>query len=233
MKAMLFDLDGTLLPIDFGQFLSEYLKRIAAYCSGLVEPEKFTQALLAATGVMLRNQGPHSNETVFWNVFPQMLNLRREEIYPLVEKFYEEDFPQLSSYTRQTKVAPLILQEVIQRGWKIILATNPVFPLVAIKHRMDWAGVGSFPWLYITTYENSSSCKPSLMYYQQILERFSLRPENCWMVGNDTEEDLIAGSLGVNTYLVTDFLLDKGNEYPAPAGRGKLSDFLQFIREMD
>lgn len=228
-RAVLFDLDGTLLPLNIDLFLEKYIKAISSYCAPLVEPRAFARALWFATEKMLQNDGRDTNEEVFMRHFLTQLKKNKEEIYPLLEKFYTEEFGKLQKYIEPSILAQSIVKKVVDRGWDIVLATNPVFPRLAVEERMRWAKIDSLPWRYVTTYENSRSCKPSLRYYEEIVDKLQLDPAQCWMVGNDTREDMIAGKLGFRTYLVTDFLIDKGKGGEVPDHQGSLRDFLLFV----
>lgn len=231
MKAILFDLDGTLIQLDMEPFLREYINSISEYCACFSPPQLFAKYLWEATEKMLRNDGRHSNEEEFMKHFIPAIGQDRETVYKRLEKYYTQEFCKLKTLARKKDTAPLILKDAMDKGWAVILATNPLFPMLAIEERMRWAGIKDYPWLHITAYENSSSCKPNLMYYQEIADKFNLEPQQCWMVGNDAQEDMEAGRLGFNTYLVTDHLIDKGHDYPQPRGRGTLEEFRHFVKE--
>lgn len=231
MKTVLFDLDGTLLEVDINHFLKEYLQAISGYCTTLAQPMVFVTKLLESTELMIRNNGVKTNEEVFMESFLPALGKERGEVYPLLESFYEREFPLLQKCVRQSGKAAQVVEEVLRRGWQIILATNPLFPRQAILERMKWAGVLSYPWLHITSYENCRSCKPNLLYYQEIISRHGLNPEECWMIGNDTGEDLVASQLGLKTYLVTDFVIERQNSSFTPKARGTMEELLAYIKQ--
>ena len=97
---------------------------------------------------------------------------------------------------------------------------------------MQWAGIDNFSWDLVTTYENSRACKPNPLYFRQIIEEIKVSPEECLMVGNDVQEDLVASTLGMKTFLVTDYLIDRGQPLYQPDHRGSLQDLLSFIKEL-
>lgn len=229
MKTVLFDLDGTLLPLDLNYFLKEYMTAISGYFSDLVDPGKFTRALLNSTGVMVKNDGRITNQELFMNDFIPVVGIERETLYLRLEKFYTEEFGRLRRCVKQAELSAQVVQAVLDRGFRIVLATNPLFPLTAIRQRMDWAGVDHFPWAHITAFEECRACKPNPAYFREIMEKLDLNPQECWMVGNDTEEDLVAAQLGLKTYLVKDYLIEKGN-YIKPDAQGSLQDFLDFAK---
>lgn len=80
-----------------------------------------------------------------------------------------------------------------------------------------------------TTYENSSFCKPNPQYYQQILDKIGLAPEQCLMVGNDAVEDTAAAKLGIPVFLLTQCLINKENADLSQYPQGDFTDLLNYI----
>ena len=121
-----------------------------------------------------------------------------------------------------------MMQQVFERGLKVVVATNAVFPMIALQQRLDLAGVGHFDYELITSYEVMHFCKPHPEYYQEIAATIGVKPEECLMVGNDIGEDLPAGTIGMKTFLVENMLIDKGQDL-TPDWRGCLPDLYEFI----
>ncbi|WP_134219932.1 HAD family hydrolase [Pelotomaculum sp. FP] len=208
LQVVLFDLDGTLLPMDHRKFMNEYLKELSLFVRPVIEPDAFKQALMASTSAMAANNSlVFTNEEVFWKDFENHLGERLPSIRPLLEMFYAEKFRQLSYVAHPCPEARILVKAAMERNLRIALATNPLFPLTAIQSRMSWADVDDFPWNLITSYEVMHFCKPHPGYYREIAAHLGVRPEECLMVGNNVDEDLVAGTLGMKTYLVTDCLL--------------------------
>ncbi|MFW5991589.1 MAG: HAD family hydrolase [Halanaerobiaceae bacterium] len=67
-------------------------------------------------------------------------------------------------------------------------------------------------------------CKPHPGYYREILHKLSLTPEECIMVGNDVQEDMVAGDLGFKTYLVTDYLINRNQNSTNCDWQGSLEE---------
>jgi len=207
LQAVLFDLDGTLLPMDHKVFLSEYLKELFLLVQPVIEPAVFKRAFMASTSAMATNNSPDlTNEEVFWRDFQVQLGDQLPVVRPLLEEFYNERFPQLAYVASPCPEARILVKAAMQHDLRIVLATNPLFPRTAILSRMSWAGVHDLPWDLITSYEVMHFCKPHLEYYREIVAQLGVRPEECLMVGNDVDQDLIAGSLGMKIYMVTDCL---------------------------
>lgn len=126
------------------------------------------------------------------------------------------------------------VEAALNKGFRVALATNPVFPRVAIEERMRWAGIDGLPFDLVSTYEDFHYCKPSRGYYEELLERLEVRADQCVMVGNDMQEDMMAGALGMKTYWVTDQSINRedGQTYE-PDARGSLENLLKMIENED
>lgn len=224
-KAVLFDLDGTLLPMDMEIFMEEYFKRLTDDFSDYYHPESFKSYIGQATLAMIKNTQPYkTNQEVFMETFIPLVNHRADELIPMFDRFYNQKFNELAGYTKPSPLAAKTVAVFVARGCRLVLATNPLFPAVATKARMGWAGIAHFPWELITTYENSHFCKPNPAYYKEILQKLNLKAEEVLMVGNDPLEDLAAGELGIKTYLVTDCLANRIDSPYKPDASGTLED---------
>lgn len=204
IKSVWFDLDGTLLINDVDIFLKEYFKLIALKIKekSLGDPSEIISHLQKAVYYMVENKGPKNNEDAFWDHFGQYVD--KDAFYKFFDEFYRIDFPRLKYLTKPNPYAKDVVKLAFDLGLKVVIATNAVFPLIAIKERLSWAGVDNFPYFLITSMENMHACKPSIEYYEEILEIVGEEPESCLMVGNDIKEDLIAKKLLINTYLISD-----------------------------
>lgn len=227
-KAVLFDLDGTLLPLDLDQFLNDYFRALSAKVAHKVAPDKFIPALLASTQLMLSNDGGDTNENRFMADFFQRLEHSPQDLRPIFDHFYQNEFRALGKDISPAPQAREAVEKVLASGARPVLATNPLFPLEAVKARLEWAGLRDFPFEHVTSYENSSFCKPNPGYYKEILEQLGLEGQDCLMVGNDTKEDLVAAALGLDTFLLEDYLIQRESPYP-PTWRGGWADLLRVL----
>lgn len=232
IRTVLFDLDGTLVHFEFDDFLQAYLGAIGSRVSKLIDPQVFLAQLLASTKEMVRSLHPaKTNRDVFMGHFFPGLGRAADELMPIIDAFYDEDFPRLRD-TLAVEPHPLarpLLAGLIERGYDVVIATNPVFPANAIEERMRWGGLDGLPYRHVTSYETSHFCKPNTEYYAEILETVDRAPHECLMVGNDTYEDLVAGDLGIITYLVEDYMLDRGPFRRDPNYRGRFEDLESFF----
>lgn len=211
-KAILFDLDGTLLPMNLDAFLSDYFERLTAYMAKHgYEPKQFGKAIWSCIGAMLGNDGGATNEKRFWDAFAAIYAGERD-VYAdrsLFEAFYREEFAKIGAVCGKNPEADRLTADLCALGVPIVLATNPLFPRIATEQRIAWAGIHPARFTHITTYENATYAKPSVGYYREIASFLGIRPENCMMVGNDTEDDGSALEAGMQVFILTDCLINK------------------------
>lgn len=230
IKAVLFDLDGTLLPMDMNAFMKIYFgglsKALAPYG---YEPKSLIDAVWAGTAAMIKNDGSRLNETVFWDKFAEDLgeDVRKRE--GDLERYYRSEFVATRAACGENPMARTVIDKVKGMGIPAVLATNPFFPAIATETRMSWVGLQPQDFALVTTYENSSSCKPNPQYYREILGKLGLKPEECLMVGNDVSEDMMAKELGMKVFLVTDCLLNKDNQDISCYPSGSFPELLAYL----
>lgn len=235
IRHILFDLDGTLLPMVQDEFVRFYMPLLAkSYISNGVEvdPREFVSMIWSGYEAMVKNDGTQTNREAFWNYMGDKLPISREKSEELALEFYDGDFNQAICTTRPTPVADQIVKAAKEKGLETYLATNPVFPRCATMNRIRWAGLDAGDFKVITTYEDCNFCKPNPEYFRLILEKFNLEPSECLMVGNDVEEDLTIRTLGVKTYLATDTMENRHNLPFETEYMGTLEELLAFIKNL-
>lgn len=235
IKHILFDLDGTLLPMVQDEFVKFYMPLLAKeYISrGVrIEPESFIGAVWAGYKAMVKNDGSRTNREAFWSYIDPELPVSAEESEKIALDFYEKGFNRAICTTQPTPLSDRIVKTARAKGIETYLATNPVFPRCATMNRIRWAGLDASDFRVITTYEDCVYCKPNPEYFRMILEEFRLDPEECLMVGNDVEEDLSIRSLGVKTFLVTDTMENKKNLPVSSEYAGTLDELLKFVESV-
>ncbi len=233
IKAVLFDLDGTLLPMDYEGFLKLYFgnlaKRLAKYG---YDPDELVKNIWTGTKAMVMNDGSCMNETKFWDVFAEIYGVDVLQDKVLFDDFYREDFIKAKEACGFEPMAKETVDLVKSLGMKTALATNPIFPMIATRQRIAWAGLDAGDFELCTTYENIGVSKPNPAYYTEIAKRLNVATEECLMVGNDVTEDMAAVKAGMKVFLLTDCLLNKNNEniseYPQ-GGFRELQDFFKML----
>ncbi|TFH35366.1 MAG: HAD family hydrolase [Anaerolineales bacterium] len=204
IRAVLIDLDDTLLGNKMEQFLPVYFQKLGEYLSDRIDPAQMLTELLAGTQQMLLNLDPTCTlERAFSQHFYPAIGFEEEPMRLHIERFYREVFPSLKAGTAGRPAARAFIDRLQERGLDIVVATNPLFPRIAIEERLRWAGTpaAEIPFSIVTSYEQFHFTKPHPEYYAEILGRLGLPPQDTVMIGNDPAADLApARLLGMATF---------------------------------
>lgn len=231
IKVVLFDLDGTLLPMDQDVFVKTYFGAIAKKLSRRgYEPEKLISAIWTGTTAMIKNDGKKTNEAVFWDKFTEIYGEGAKADEPYFEEFYIQDFDKIKDSCGYNSKSAEIVTKIKSLRLRVALATNPIFPAIATQKRIAWTGLSPEDFELYTTYENSRYCKPALEYYKDIIEKLGVHAEECLMVGNDVSEDMVAEGLGMKVFLLTDCMINKKQEDINVYPHGNFDDLLAYIK---
>ena len=205
LTTILFDLDGTLLPMDQEVFVKDYLNRLAAKMVPYgYDPQMLVKAVWRGTGAMVE------------------VNCETD--------FCETEFQECRHSCGFQPAAAETIRTLHAMGYRTVLATNPLFPPTATQSRVRWAGLTPEDFEFITTYDNSSFCKPNPDYYREILGKLGLNAGECLMVGNDVNEDMIAQTLGMQVFLLTDCLINKDGKDISQYPYGSFPELMDYIR---
>jgi FMN phosphatase YigB (HAD superfamily) len=233
IKAVLFDLDDTLLGNDMDKFLPNYFALLGRHAEQYLAKDRFLQELMAGTQAMIASVDTAvSNRDAFWQTFQQRTGLNPAEMEPFFQQFYRNLFPQLVATTEKRPFAAPLIQACLDQGLKVVIATNPLFPAIAVEERLAWAGVPvtAFAYDLVTTYENMHTTKPHPAYYREILEKIACAPETAVMIGDDWQNDIIpADNVGLHTYWITDDSQQPADDV-AVNGSGSLADLWQQVQ---
>ena len=235
MKMVLFDLDGTLLPMDQDVFVKSYFGKLAEKLVPYgYDSKELIGAIWAGTMAMIRNDGSKSNEDVFWADFASRYGgAKVREDFHLFDEFYRNEFDEARKVCGYNPQAAEAVARIKGMGLRVALATNPIFPSIATEKRIGWAGLTPGDFELYTTYENSSFCKPNPKYYRDVARRLGVEPEDCLMVGNDVGDDMPARETGMQVFLLTDCLINKENADISAFPHGGFDDLLRFLEGME
>ena len=234
IKFILFDLDGTLLPMEQDKFIQIYLGLLAKKANSYgYDPDRLVKTIWAGTSNMVLNDGKMTNEDVFWNTFVSEYGIEVLKDKYIFDNYYYNEFQQLKGACGFNKESKLVVDKLKNLGYKLVLATNPLFPAIATESRIRWAGLDPNDFQLYTTYENSHHCKPNLEYYNDILEKLECDAHECLMVGNDVDEDMIVAKIGMKTFLLTDCLINKNNVSIKNFTKGSFKDLLIYIDSLN
>ena len=233
IKAVLFDLDGTLLPMDQDIFIKAYFGGIAAKLAPHgYDPKALIGAIWQGTENMIKNDGSITNEEAFWKRFCEIMGEKSRQDEHIFEDFYKNEFQGVKSVCGYSEESKKIVDSLKARGIRVVLATNPIFPRIATESRVRWAGMSPEDFELVTTYENIGYCKPNPKYYTEILSRLGLSAEECVMVGNDVSDDMVTEKLGMKVFLLTNDLINKSGEDISRYPNGGFSELTEFLNKI-
>lgn len=232
-KAILFDLDGTLLPMDLQEFIKAYFSLLGRKMVGHgYDPELFKKGMWGGVNAALANDGTMTNEERFWSVMNACMQKECREDEAIFEEFYHNEYHQAKAVCGLNPLAKKAVELAHQKAEKVILATSPLYPAIAVQGRVEWAGLKMEDFDLVTTYDSERYCKPNPDYYRDIVGRLGLKPEECVMIGNDEKEDMWgAGQAGIEGYLVTDDLIPSA-EHPYAGARGTFAEMLAWLEQL-
>lgn len=235
IRTILFDLDGTLLGMDENKFLEIYFPLLyKSFNDDSIEMKEFITNIMKAIKATTKDTAFDLVVDTFKRNYQLFANRTAQQVdddFLRFYDFYDNEFASVKSSTRRQPFMLEAIKYLKSKGYQLILATNPIFPMSAVKARIEWAGLNIDDFMFITYQEVVHYCKPQLAYYQEILSRYSLKPEETMMVGNDVEEDMISAELGLTTYLVKDCMISRNNLESEVKNQGSSEDFLKFVKE--
>jgi len=230
ITTVLFDLDGTLVPMDQDLFVKDYFGRISAKLAPIgYDPRQLIEMIWRGTGAMIQNTGTRTNEDMFWEVARSNYGDRILQDKYLFDEFYETEFDKVRAVCGFNPAAAETVYRLKEAGYQVALATNPIFPARATQWRIEWAGLKPSDFALYTTYENINYSKPNPDYYREICRKLDVQPEECLMVGNDVDDDMVAQTVGMQVFLLTDCLINKSQQNICDYPNGNFTELNRFI----
>jgi len=226
MRGVLFDLDGTLLDVELKEFLGRYFHALDEAVSPHFPGVDLIPSVLAATEAMQRPHLGLTNQRAFAHAFLDRTGVDLDEHWPVFESFYSEVFPTLGAGYGPVDGAREAILAARELGWKVAVATQPIFPAAAIRHRLAWAGLADLEFDLVTSYESMNACKPDPIYFQQVCAGIGCAPADCLMVGDDPQTDMGARAVRIRTFYV-------GSGSAQADGRGTMRDVPALLSYLD
>ena len=230
-RAVLFDLDGTLLQVEMRSFIERYMTGFHSYCRDLVDYAPLQRGMRAGIHLLLETScGTRSNEERFFAFLAGRLQRDEDQLRERFTQFLDTGLEPLADAIFEIPEAFALLECCRQARIPLVLATNPVFPRALVEARCRWAGLDLEYFTLLTSLENSRYCKPQSGYFAEVAARIGVDPQDCLMVGNDTCHDLSATKIGMTTWLVDRHLLERDGPVWEPDYRGTHQELLDFLR---
>jgi len=236
IDTILFDLDGTLVRFIQDDFLNTYFKELSKVFVRLgLDPEKACKGVWAGTKAMVLNDGSVLNTRRFWDAFSEFMSIEGSQLAAVeaaCDSFYSNEFNVAKSVVSPSDIPARIVREMAAKGYMVVLATNPFFPPCAVDSRLAWIGLSRDDFKLITHYENSSFCKPNPEYYHEVLSKIGKTTGQCIMVGNNPAEDMCVSALGMEVFLVTDFMENDAGLDIEQFRHGSIEELEEFLMEL-
>jgi len=236
IDTIMFDLDGTLARFHQEEFINVYFKELSKVFIKLgLDADVCIKAVWAGTKAMVLNDGTVLNSKRFWDAFSAFMDLHDEQLKSVEDacnRFYANEFNAARSVVKQSDVPKRLVRAIAARGYNTVLATNPLFPLCAVDSRLEWIDLDRSCFMLITHYENSTFCKPNPAYYREVLSRIGKSPEQCLMVGNNPAEDMCVSKLGMEVFLVTDFMENESGLDFTVFRHGTIDELEEFLMSL-
>ncbi len=231
--TLLLDLDGTLLGNDVDAFVGVYTKALAKHMLPYSDPDLLVKTLMASTRQMMQSQRiDHTLQETFDSVFYPALGIKKEKVQGAINDFYKQVFPTLRNATQHNPEAVKMVEGALQRGYRVAIATNPIFPRTAILQRLQWAclPVEKYPFVLVPDYETFHFAKPNPAFFAELLARLSWPDGPVVMVGNDLAMDIIpARQAGLAAYWITPEETTRPGGAHAPNASGSISGLLPWL----
>jgi FMN phosphatase YigB (HAD superfamily) len=230
--TLLFDLDDTLLKTNLDAFMPAYFRALSQHLARHAAPNVLLRALISGVELMYASEDPTQTlEEIFDADFYPKLDVSKHDLMDIVQEFYDEVFPTLVSHTRPKPEAVPLIEWAASCGYRIAIATDPLFPRKATYHRLRWAGFDPEQFELVSSFEHFHFTKAHPAYYAEVLGRLGWPEGPVLMAGNDILRDLVpAHRLGLKTFFVD------GETDSAPgfeAGRGRLADLRPWLESVD
>lgn len=232
-NTVLFDLDGTLLPINGEAFEAIYFKGLSSYFLDKYEPKEFIKLIWTATKAMVLDTSSKTNEEAFMDALQALVNEDITWMQERFNQFYLNEFDQIKIAVTPNPSIQEAVKLLKEKGYRLIIATNPMFPKIAIEKRILWTGCDRNDFEYVTSFEKNHYCKPQLKFYEEVLSDLDLDASQCLMVGNDINEDMIVSKLNMSTYLITNHVIQDTIIPDSVNYSGNYDDFYQFVKSLE
>ncbi len=230
LDTILFDLDGTLVPFLQDDFIHVYFRLLVRRLAPMgYDADSLIRALWKGVDGMIQNDGSVTNRQKFWQVFTGELGIQALTLESILDSFYGREFDAVRSVLREDADRSGLLRSLREKGYRLVLATNPIFPAVAVETRLRWVDLTASDFDYVTTYENSRRSKPNPGYYQDILQHMGKQGNACLMVGNNPVDDMAARETGMTVFLVTDCIENPGGLPLEDCPHGSFRDLEAFL----
>lgn len=193
LKAVIFDLDGTLTDFDVGSAKKIVSEELAALTG---ESYKIVREKLEHVHYTFNIQGVY-DRNIWWEQFNPELPLKEKQ--RLTNVYWDR----VIETTCVKPYADTLLRTLKQKGLLLVLLTDHDGESFSKKERVDILPIVAYFDLIVISGDDTKETKPSPEPFLYILEQLQVTPEEVLMVGDKPEVDLQgAYDLGMKTLLL-------------------------------
>ena len=139
-RAIFFDLDGTLLPMELDEFLGAYFEAIAGFVArqGL-DAKAFSAGLKAGIGAMASHDDGRTNHEAYWEAFFRHADADAVAWEELLTEFYEHEFGAIGEGFQPNPAAARAIETLAAK------ATRWCWPPCPCSRAAPWSGAWPGP----------------------------------------------------------------------------------------
>jgi len=198
LKAVLFDFDETLAKVNEELFAKNYFKNLQEFFSTKGISANVQLIVSCIEHITVKADGKRDNYDRFMSCFAAKTGRSDDFWKNLFLEFYESRFfEDLKRHFRINTQIKDILESSKRNGLITVLASNPIFPAIAVEKRLQWIELNADTFDLITTMEEFHYCKPDPRYYTEVCTKIGVDPEQCVMIGNDHKMDKACEKTGM------------------------------------
>ena len=192
LKTLLIDLDGTLLGAHSFWlslfFTFNFVNSLRKHGFSVLE----AASILHKLQLSMRQKSHQKNGVINWTkavtFFSQLSGKSLEDSKKILTSTSLLCF-QKSRATLYSQPEAKEFVAWAKNHYRLILATNPLWPLEVVLYRLAIAEIAENNFEFITHAGNMSASKPHVEYYQELQLMKDLKAESCLMIGNDEKKD--------------------------------------------
>jgi len=208
IKAVLLDLDNTLLHNPDRQFAQAFLQKLDNHFQLAINIEDVSVTFRRGIQALSSERDMiQTNTQVMATIISEATNISFDLAHNTLLKFYETQYHDLQSYTAPIANTQQLIEKLLAQKVAVAIVTNPLYPQIAILERLKWAGLSHFidEFSFITHSDNMHFSKPNPAYYAEVVARIGIEPDEALMVGDSTKNDIQpAETLGIHTIHITE-----------------------------
>lgn len=237
IKAVLLDLDDTLVRTDGQAVFAQHMRLISPYVADVARPEAFVTQALVAMQASRDNIDPTTTiGEAFYRTLHKQLGCPPNSLVPIFQRFYENGMNDRRLSVWPQPGASELLNWLFERGYVVVVAADPALHRQTIQQYLRLGGLPShdLPFSLSGGLDSIHFSKPHPHYFEEILARIDVKPDEALMVGDHWQSDIKAAArTGLNTFWVTEqpANMPADDMGTAADGHGTLETLLQLVRD--